>query len=89
MIWSEAIRHLVIMSILEKIEVDIKVELGATMMPIHHVLRLGRGAVIELDAMEDDPMKIYGNNKQIAVGEIRIVDGGLSIEVTQKISENL
>lgn len=77
------------MSIVENIDVDIKVELGATMMPIHHVLRLGRGAVIELDSSEDDPMKIYGNNKQIAVGEIRIVDGRLSIEVTQKASEAL
>ncbi len=75
------------MSIVENIDVDIKVELGATMMPIHHVLRLGRGAVIELDAGEDDPMKIFGNNKLIAVGEIRIVDGRLSIEVTQKTSE--
>lgn len=77
------------MSIVENIDVDIKVELGATMMPIHHVLRLGRGAVIELDASEDDPMRIYGNNKQIAVGEIKIVDGQLSIEVTQKTSEAL
>ena len=76
------------MSILDKIDVDIKVELGATMMPIHHVLRLGRGAVIELDATEDDPMTIYGNNKPIALGEIRITDGRLSIEVTKKLAEN-
>lgn len=73
------------MSIVEGIEVDIKVELGSTMMPIHHVLRLGRGAVIELDATEDDPMKIFGNDKQIAEGEIRIDEGRLSIEVTKKI----
>ena len=72
------------MSIVEGIDVDIKVELGSTMMPIHHVLRLGRGAVIELDATEDDPMKIFGNNKQIAEGEIRIDEGRLSIEVTKK-----
>jgi len=74
------------MSIVENIEVDIKVELGATMMPIHHVLRLGRGAVIELDATEDDPMKIFGNDKQIAEGEIRIDEGRLAIEVTKKIT---
>jgi len=73
------------MSVVAGIEVDIKVELGATMMPIHHVLRLGRGAVIELDATEDDPMKVYGNNKQIAEGEIRIEDGRLSIEITKKL----
>ena len=74
------------MSVVESIDVDIKVELGSTLMPIHHVLRLGRGAVIELDSHEDDPMKIYGNNKHIAVGEIRIEEGRLSIEVTKKIA---
>ncbi len=72
------------MNIVDSIEVDIKVELGSTMMPIHHVLRLGRGAVIELDATEDDPMRIYANNKQIAVGEIKIDDTRLSVEVTAK-----
>lgn len=77
------------MSVLESIDVDIKVELGATMMPIHHVLRLGRGAVIELDATEDDPMIVYGNNKPIAEGEILIDEGRLSIEITKKITGNV
>ncbi len=74
------------MNIVKGIEVDLKVELGSTMMPIHHVLRLGRGAVIELDATEDDPMKIYGNNKQIAEGEIRIEEGRLAVEITRKLT---
>ena len=34
------------MNTLETIEVDITVELGATSMPIHHLLRMGRGAVM-------------------------------------------
>ena len=40
------------MNPLETIEVELTVELGATMLPIHHLLRMGRGAVIELDASE-------------------------------------
>jgi flagellar motor switch protein FliN len=75
------------MSIFDSIEVDIKVELGATSMPIHHLLRLGRGAVIELDATEQDPMKLYANNTLVAEGEIRIDDGRLNIEVTKKIEK--
>ncbi len=74
------------MSVVEALEVDIKVELGSTLMPIHHVLRLGRGAVIELDATEDDPMVIYGNNMKIAVGEIMIEDERLSVRVIKKIA---
>src|SRR5262249_34199110 len=39
---------------LDKVAVDITVVLGTTSMPIHQVLRLGRGAIIELDASEAD-----------------------------------
>ncbi|MGJ8529298.1 FliM/FliN family flagellar motor switch protein [Maritalea sp.] len=70
---------------LNSIEVDITVELGATDMPIHHLLRLGRGAVIELDATENDPLKIYANNILVAIGEIKIDDGQLSVGITEKI----
>ena len=73
------------MSTLDNIEVDITVELGATTMPIHHLLRMGRGAVIELDTAENDPLRVYANNTLIANGEVRVEDGRLSVELTQKI----
>ena len=40
------------MATLDNVSVDIAVVLGKTAMPIHQVLRLGRGAIIELDASE-------------------------------------
>jgi len=73
------------MNTLDNIEVDITVELGATRMPVHHLLRMGRGAVIELDAGENDPLKIYANNTLIARGEVRVEDGQLRVEVTEKV----
>lgn len=73
------------MNTLDQIEVDITVELGATTMPIHHLLRMGRGAVIELGTTERDPLKIYANNTLIALGEIKVDDGHLSVEMTQKV----
>ena len=73
------------MNMLDDIEVDITVELGATKMPVHHLLRMGRGAVIELDTTERDPMRIYANNKLVAHGEIRVEDGQLTVQVTEKI----
>lgn len=73
------------MSTLDNIEVDITVELGATTMPIHHLLRMGRGAVIELDAGEHDPLRIYANNTLIAKGEVNVEDGQLRVFVTEKI----
>lgn len=73
------------MKMLDDIEVDITVELGATAMPIHHLLRMGRGAVIELDTTERDPMRIYANGKLVARGEVRIEDGNLTVQVSEKV----
>ena len=73
------------MSTLDNIEVDITVELGATTMPIHHLLRMGRGAVIELDAMENDPLNIYANNTLIAHGEVSVEEGHLRVLISQKV----
>ena len=73
------------MSALDDIEVEITVELGATTMPVHHLLRMGRGAVIELDSLESDPLKIYANNTLIARGEVSVDDGHLRVLVSDKV----
>lgn len=70
---------------IEDIIVDITVELGASNIPIHHLLKLGRGAVIELDATENDPMMIFANETLVAHGEIKIDEGQLKVEVTEKL----
>lgn len=75
------------MNTLDKIEVDITVELGAAIMPVHHLLRLGRGAVIELDTTEQDPMRIFANSRLIAKGEIKIDEGRLAVEVIEKVQK--
>lgn len=73
------------MNTLDTIEVDITVELGAATMPIHHLLRMGRGAVIELDTTERDPLRVYANNTLIAHGEVKVEEGHLSVEITEKV----
>ena len=73
------------MSTLDNIEVDITVELGATVMPIHHLLRMGRGAVIELEQTENDPLAVYANHTLIARGEVNVEDGQLRVLVTEKV----
>jgi flagellar motor switch protein FliN/FliY len=75
------------MNTLDKIEVDITVELGSAVMPIHHLLRMGRGAVIELDTSDKDPLRIYANNTLIARGEVRVDDGQLRIEMTERVKK--
>ena len=50
------------MSTIEKISVEISVVLGGQTMPIHQLLRMGRGAVIELDRQADEDVEILAND---------------------------
>ena len=72
------------MAAIEKISLDIAVVLGTTAMPVHQVLRLGRGAIIELDSSEDDEVKILANNMPVAKGTV-VVSGTLSTAATRTV----
>ncbi|GBR47192.1 flagellar motor switch protein FliN [Gluconobacter roseus] len=56
------------------IPVTVSAVLGRTVMPINQLLRLGRGAVVELDRKIGDPIDILVNNRLIARGEVVMVD---------------
>ena len=69
------------MSTFDKVAVDITVVLGTTSMPIHQVLRLGRGAIIELEAGEDDAVNILANNLPVAKGTVVVSGNRIAVEV--------
>jgi len=68
---------------LEKVSLDISVVLGTTDMPIHQVLRLGRGAIIELDATEGDAVRILANNYPVALGNVVVSGNRIAVEVKE------
>lgn len=57
--------------------------LGRTAIPVSQLLRLGRGAVVELDRKVGDPVDIYVNNRLVARGEVLVVDDRLGITMTE------
>jgi flagellar motor switch protein FliN/FliY len=57
--------------------------LGTTSMPIHQVLRLGRGAIIELDASEEDEVRILANNLPVAKGTVIVSGNKIAVEVKE------
>jgi flagellar motor switch protein FliN/FliY len=69
------------MPTLDKVSLDIQVVLGTTYMPVHQVLRLGRGAIIELDASEDDEVAILANNVPVARGTVVVSGNRIAVEV--------
>ena len=64
------------------VELEISVVIGSTEMPIDQLLRMGRGAVIELNATTEDYVWILANNKLIARGEIMVNGENVAVLVT-------
>ncbi|MBX6424864.1 MAG: flagellar motor switch protein FliN [Variibacter sp.] len=73
------------MATLDTVSVDIAVVLGKTVMPIHQVLRLGRGAIIELDATESDDVQILANNLPVARGTVVVNGNRIAVEVKEML----
>jgi flagellar motor switch protein FliN len=65
------------------VNVEISVVLGRSVLPMQQLLRMGRGAVIPLDAREKDEVWILANNHPVARGEIQISDEKIAICVTR------
>jgi flagellar motor switch protein FliN/FliY len=66
---------------LDKVTVEITVVLGSTTMPVHQVLRLGRGAIIELQSTEEDAVNILANDLPIAKGTVVVNGNRIAVEV--------
>ena len=75
------------MPVLDDVPLDISVVLGATTMPIHQLLRMGRGAVIELDQSEDDDVLILANNLPVAKGKVSVNGSRIAIEVRELVKK--
>ena len=73
------------MATLDKVSLDIAVVLGATSMPIHQALRLGRGAIIELDASEEDEVQILVNNFPVAKGTVVVSGNRIAVELKEML----
>ena len=69
------------MSSLQTVKVEISVVLGRSVIPMQQLLRMGRGAVIELDSHQDDPVIILANNRPVARGEIVIEGDNIAVSV--------
>jgi flagellar motor switch protein FliN/FliY len=61
------------------------VVLGTTSMPVHQVLRLSRGAIIELDATEQDEVKVLANNMPVASGVVVVNRNRIAVEVKKML----
>lgn len=68
------------------VPLDISVVLGRSRMNIKDILALGTGSLIELDKLAEEPVEILVNGKQIAYGEVVVVDENFGVRITSIVS---
>lgn len=72
-------------SMLLDVELDVTVELGRKVMVVEEILRLGKGAVIELDKLAGEPVDILVNGKKLAEGEVVVVEDHFGVRLTHLV----
>lgn len=70
------------------IPVQVSAVLGRATMQVSQLLKLGRGAVVELDRKVGEAIDIYVNNRLVARGEVVIVDERLGVTMTEIIKSD-
>lgn len=70
---------------LEAVYIPVKVSaiLGKSKMKVSQLLKLNKGAIIELDSKVGEAIDIYVNNNLVARGEVVVVDDKLGITMTE------
>ena len=76
------------MSSIESVPIELTIVLGKADMPINQLLRMGRGAVIELETEESDQVIILANDKPIANAEVVVEGDRIGIQITEMFGKN-
>lgn len=70
------------------IPVQISAVLGKATMHVNQLLKLGRGAVVELDRKVGESIDIYVNNRLVARGEVIVVEDRLGVTMTEIVKSD-
>jgi flagellar motor switch protein FliN/FliY len=70
------------------VPVQVSAVLGRAKMDVSQLLKLGPGAVLELDRKVGEAIDIYVNNRLVARGEVVLVEEKLGVTMTEIIKED-
>ena len=75
-------------TMLNDVDLGVKIELGRTKMLIEDVLRLGDGSVVELDKIAGDPVDVFANDRLIARGEVLVLNDTFCVRINEVFSHD-
>lgn len=74
-------------ALLLDVPLQVTVELGRTQLRIRNVLELVPGSIVELDKLAGEPVDVLVNGKQIARGEVVVIDEEFGVRITDVASQ--
>ncbi len=74
------------MDSINTVPIELTVVLGESTMPVNHLLKMGRGAVIELTILENEQVQILANNTLIATGDVVVQGDKIAVSITGKVN---
>ena len=75
-------------SMLNDVNLGVKIELGRTRMLVEDVLALGEGSVVELDKLAGDPVDVYVNDRLVARGEVLVLNDNFCVRISDVLSND-
>ena len=67
---------------------EVTAVLGGATLLVNQLLKLGRGAVVELGQRVGDPIDLRINNRLIGRGEVVVVEDRLAISITEMVQSS-
>lgn len=71
--------------VVDSVELEVAVELGATTMTVDELLRLAQGSVIELRKPVGEEVEMLVNGSPVAAGDVVVVEGALGFRVSRMV----
>lgn len=71
------------LELLSDVQMNVRIELGRTRMFVEDVLRLGDGAVVELDKLAGDPVDVFVNDRKVARGEVLVLNDSFCVRISE------
>ncbi len=72
--------------LLSDVNLQVKIELGRTVMLVEDVLRLNSGSIVELDKLAGDPVDVYVNDRRVARGEVLVLNDAFCVRISEVLA---
>ena len=75
-------------TMLNDVNLRVKLQLGKTKMLVEDILNLGEGSVVELDKLAGDPIDVLVNDRLIARGEVLVLNDNFCVRISEVLTHD-